>query len=187
MYGKLEIKEDRSGEPVEVGIVVNPDDETIPEILELLAHKGEIFLWQVKKLYSDEAGGTESRLFVAKRGRKIVSTMMLAEYSGIAILGHAFTVPEERRKGISSILMTHLLADFKKRSGRIITLFTDYQSHPYKYYQKHIYFPYRNGNRGRRTANQLCFNEESRNETFLCRFICFCFDGRDKLYSDYIV
>jgi len=137
MFRKIRIEKDREGRPVQIGVVVNPDDETIPKILELLAHKGEIFLWQVKKLYGSEAGATESRLFVAKRGSGIVSTAMLAEYSGIAILGHVFTAPEERRKGISSILLKLLLDDFKKRRGRIITLYTDYGGHSYRYYQKH--------------------------------------------------
>lgn len=127
----------RQGLLLEIGIVQNPDDITIPEILDLLAHKGEIYLWQIKKLFSYEAGPTDTRLFVAKRNDKIISTIMLVEYSSVAILGHVYTVPEERQKGVSSILMKTLIDDFKKRTGLIITLITGYQTFSYNFYAKY--------------------------------------------------
>ena len=141
MYTKLFDAHDRSLRPAEIGIIRNPDNEMMPEVLELLAHKGEIWLWQMRKLFSEEAGALQSRFFVARTGGRIVSTIILIEHSGIAILGHVYTLPEERRKGLSTILIDTLLDDFRKRKGLLITLFTEYGGVPYNLYAKYGFIP----------------------------------------------
>jgi len=62
---------------------------------------------------------------------------MLVEARGIAIFGHVWTVPEERRKGAADIIHHHLMEDFKKRGGRAMYLGTGYDTHPYHLYAKH--------------------------------------------------
>ncbi|MGH8191830.1 MAG: GNAT family N-acetyltransferase, partial [Rhodanobacteraceae bacterium] len=48
-----------------------------------------------------------------------------------------FTLPEERRKGAADALMERLMADFRKREVRLVTLGTGFDSHPYRLYQKY--------------------------------------------------
>ena len=45
MYKKIGVKRDRKEGTVEIGIISNPDEENIPQILDFIKHKGEIFIW----------------------------------------------------------------------------------------------------------------------------------------------
>ena len=137
MYAKLFDTADRTGSPVETGVITNPDNQMMPEILDLLAHKGKIWVWQMRKLFSEEAREVQSRFFVARMDARSVSTIMLTEYAGIAIFGHVYTLPARRQRGLSTILIDAVLADFRKRHGRLIILFTEYQSVAYRLYEKY--------------------------------------------------
>jgi len=141
MYTKLFDTTDRTGCPVEIAVITSPDNVTLPEVLDLLAHKGEIWLWQMRRLFGQEAREVHSRFFVARIDARIVSTIMLTEYTGIAIFGHVYTLPSRRQRGLSTILVNALLEDFRKRTGLLIILFTEYPSVAYRLYAKYGFTP----------------------------------------------
>ena len=62
---------------------------------------------------------------------------MTVEHGGIGILGHVFTRPEQRRKGIASHIMTAQMDDFRERNGRALTLGTGFDSPPFWIYHSY--------------------------------------------------
>ena len=53
---------------------------------------------------------------------------------GVGILGHVFTLPQQRRKGACKGVMAYQMADFRQRTGGALYLGTGYNSHPYYIY-----------------------------------------------------
>ena len=70
----------------------------------------------------------------AKLMASIITNIMTVEHQGIGILGHVFTMPEQRRKGACKGVMAYQMEDFQKRNGRALYLGTGYDSHPYHIY-----------------------------------------------------
>ena len=59
---------------------------------------------------------------------------MTVEHEGVGILGHVFTLPEQRRKGACKGVMAYQMEDFRQRNGRALYLGTGYNGHPYRIY-----------------------------------------------------
>lgn len=66
---------------------------------------------------------------------------MLAETGGVALLGHVWTNPNERRKGASSWLINKVLTDFTHRGGQAIFLGTEFDSVAWHFYRRHGFIP----------------------------------------------
>lgn len=133
MYYKLSDAKLKTGENLEIGVVIAPDINHRDGILKVLNHKGEPWLSHVDKALNGEIKELETRFYVGKLNGNIVGNIMTVEYNHTGILGHVFVVPEQRRKHICSLIMEQQMEDFKHRGG-ILLLGTGYNTHPYWIY-----------------------------------------------------
>lgn len=134
MYRRLGSSSLKSGEPLEVGVVIAPDEEFAGRLKQLLSHKPPQFLWHIEQSLAQPLDMLETRFYVGMLGETIIANVMTVEHAGVGILGHVFTVPEHRRKGACTAVMKHLMDDFKRRGGNALTLGTGYDSPPYWIY-----------------------------------------------------
>lgn len=134
MYTKVADKTLRTGEPVELGIVLGPDAEHAEQIKPFLAHKGGVWNWQVEKSLHEPLDLLETRYHVAKLGGQIICNVMTVEYGRTGILGHVFTKPEQRRKGACDLVMEVAMNHFRERGGGVLLLGTGFNSPPYWIY-----------------------------------------------------
>ncbi len=127
----------KSGEAMRIVRVSAPAPEWKDRILPFLGHKGEPWLWQMDLALDEGLGECAQHYYlgVLETG-EVVGNIMTTESMAppIGILGHVFTPPEHRRKGICSRLMGALTEDFRARNGRAMFLHTGYDSPPYHIY-----------------------------------------------------
>ncbi len=140
--GTVELK---SGEQMEIVRVVAPEPEWADRILPFLAHKIEPWQWQMQVAFSEGLPGAVQYYYEGVLDGTIVGNIMTVEAmdAPIGILGHVFTPPEQRRKGIASRLMEALTADFRARNGRALFLHTGYDTPPYHIYEAWGFVGYR--------------------------------------------
>ena len=127
----------KSGEAMRIVRVSAPAPEWKERILPLLGHKGQPWLWQMEVALDEGLGECAQHYYLgALEGGEVVGNIMTTESMArpVGILGHVFTPPEHRRKGICSHLMEALTEDFRARKGRAMFLHTGYDSPPYHIY-----------------------------------------------------
>ncbi len=134
MYEKLEDIELKTGEYMEVGVIRVPDKLHAEEIKQFLGHKPGNFKWHIERCVTESLDELETRFYIGKIDGKIITNIMTVEHQGIGILGHVFTLPEQRRKGACKGAMAYQMEDFRQRNGRALYLGTGYNGHPYHIY-----------------------------------------------------
>ena len=134
MYTPIADKTLRTGESLEIGVVLAPDDHHAPLVRPILAHKSRNDQWHLDEVFAGRVGLLETRFYLGRLKDRSVCNIMVSEHDGIGILSHVYTAPEHRRKGIARLVMTEQMADFQARSGRFLTLSTGYDTHPYYLY-----------------------------------------------------
>ncbi len=134
MYDTLGSTVLKSGERMEVGIINAPDESHAKEIKQFLVHKPGNFKWHIDRCVVESLDKLETRFYVGKVDGKIITNIMTVEHEGIGILGHVFTVPDQRRKHACKGVMTYQMEHFRQRNGRALYLGTGYDSHPYHIY-----------------------------------------------------
>ncbi|MCC6729856.1 MAG: GNAT family N-acetyltransferase [Chthonomonadales bacterium] len=134
MYATLDRARLRTGELLEVGLVLGPEEERAPAVRDLLGHKGGEWQHHIASALAGGADSLETRFYVGALGEELVANVMTVESLGVGILGHVFTRPEHRRKGICQTLLGAALADFRARGGRSLLLGTGFESPPYWIY-----------------------------------------------------
>lgn len=136
----------KSGEPMRIVRIDAPDPAWKDRILPFLQHKGDPWLWQMELALEKGLGACAQRYYLGVLdGGEVVGNIMTTESMEppIGILGHVFTPPEHRRKGICSHLMVAVTEDFRARGGRAMFLHTGYDSPPYHIYAAHGFVGYR--------------------------------------------
>ena len=134
MYNELGEAVLNTNERMEVGVITAPDEPHSEEIKKFLGHKPGNYKWHIERCVMEALDALETRFYVGKVDGRIITNIMTVEYQGIGILGHVFTMPEQRRKGACKGVMTYQMADFRQRNGRALYLGTGYDSHPYHIY-----------------------------------------------------
>ncbi len=149
MYTTIADKTLRTGETLEIGVVLAPDDHTpdghapdddtpgvdhAPLVRPILAHKSSNEQWHLDEVFAGRVCPLETRFYLGLLKDRPVCNIMVSEHDGIGIVSHVYTRPEHRRKGIARLLMTGQMADFTDRGGRYLTLSTGYATHPYWLY-----------------------------------------------------
>ena len=134
MYKKLGETNLKSGELMEVGVVITPNLDYSNELGEFLGHKLDHYKWHIDQCLQKTLDQLETRFYIGKLNGQIISNIMTTEFEGIGILGHVFTLPDQRRKGACKGIMTYQMQDFATRSGRMLYLGTGYDSAPYWIY-----------------------------------------------------
>ena len=147
----------RSGEVVQAAVVQAPDATWAARIEAMLQHKGEPWVWQNGELLRRDVG-VDARFFLLHRGGAPFANIMLVEFAGVALLAHVWTEPPDRGIGASSILLEHVLADFRARGGRAVFLSTDFDSPPWRYYLRRGFVPVETG------SGHMAFYASSQNE-----------------------
>lgn len=126
----------KSGESVEAAVITGPDPAWRERISGFLGHKGGIWNWQVGEQVSRDLG-VDSDFYLLHRDGVPFSHIMTTTLHGVGLLGHVFTVPEERGQGAASLLMGKQLEHFRELGGRALYLSTGYDTSPYHIYRKH--------------------------------------------------
>ncbi|MCZ6633582.1 MAG: hypothetical protein O7G87_09270 [bacterium] len=135
MYERLDVVKLKSGEEVELGVVMGPDLDWADRIDEdLLGHKGPAWRWGNRQVLTEELD-LEAYFYILHRDGVPFANVMNIEYQGIGILGHVFTRPEDRRQGACSKTFEQLMPHFRSRGGRVLILGTGFDSHPYHIYR----------------------------------------------------
>lgn len=134
MYVKLDEIKLKTGESMEVGMLSVPDESYAEEIKKFLGHKPGNFKWHIERCVTEALDELETRFYVGKIEGQIITNIMTVEHEGIGILGHVFTLPDQRRKGACKGTMEYQMDDFRQRNGRALYLGTGYDGHPYHIY-----------------------------------------------------
>ncbi len=136
MYQKLGEAETKAGERLEVGVVTAPDSTLSGEVHELLGHKGPEWREHIRSALDGETDALETRFYLGLLDGRPAANVMTVERHGVGILGHVFTRPEQRRKGIISQVMARQMDDFRARGGHALTLGTGFESPAYWIYHR---------------------------------------------------
>ncbi len=134
MYDKLGEVVLKTGERMEVGVIAVPDEPHAGEVKQFLGHKGGNYKWHIERCVTEVLDALETRFYVGKLDGRVITNIMTVEHEGIGILGHVFTLPQQRRKGACKGVMAYQMAHFRQRAGRSLYLGTGYNSHPYHIY-----------------------------------------------------
>ena len=134
MYNKLGEAVLKTNERMEVGVITAPDERHAEEVKQFLGHKGGNWEWHIERCVIESLDALETRFYVGKVDGSIITNIMTVEHQGIGILGHVFTMPDQRRKGACKGVMAYQMEDFRQRKGRALYLGTGYDSHPYYIY-----------------------------------------------------
>lgn len=134
MYEILGETKLKSDETMEVGVVYAPDQPHAEEIMKFLGHKPQFFDWHIERCVVDALDELETRFYVGKVDGNIITNIMTVEHNGVGILGHVYTLPDQRRKGACKGTMAYQMEDFRQRNGRALYLGTGYNGHPYRIY-----------------------------------------------------
>ena len=134
MYNKLGEAVLKTNERMEVGVITAPDEHHAEEVKEFLGHKDGNWEWHIERCVIESLDALETRFYVGKLEGRVITNIMTVEHAGIGILGHVFTMPEQRRKGACKGVMAYQMEDFRHRTGRALYLGTGYNSHPYYIY-----------------------------------------------------
>lgn len=134
MYDKFGEVVLKTKERMEVGVITAPDERHAEEMKQFLGHKPGNYKWHIERCVTEVLDALETRFYVGKLDGHVITNIMTVEYEGVGILGHVFTLPEQRRKGACKGVMAYQMEDFRQREGRALYLGTGYNSHPYYIY-----------------------------------------------------
>jgi hypothetical protein len=82
------------------------------------------------------------------------ATAVIVERKGIGILGHVYTIPQERRQGAASRLLGVAKQDHKERRGRALSLRTGFETPAFRMYRRHGFVEASPG-----AGSMYCFTE----------------------------
>ncbi|MBT5874844.1 MAG: hypothetical protein HOH43_15615 [Candidatus Latescibacteria bacterium] len=136
MYSSLASARLTTGETIDISVVLAPDHQWQSQIIPFLGHKPGNFQWHLEMAFQNEKIPIlETRFYLAVLQGQPICNIMTVEYAGIGILGHVYTLPAHRRKGVCRALMGEQMSDFTRRGGRYMTLGTGFDTHPYRIYE----------------------------------------------------
>ena len=145
LYQRLGSSTLKTGETVEIGLVVPVDPPSTDRLKKLLGHKGWEWVYQIGLSLEGKTDDLENRFYVARRGDEILSNVCTFEKDGVGILAHVWTPEAERRKGLCTAILEKLIEDFRARGGGLLLLGTAFDSPPYHIYRKFAFVGYFDG------------------------------------------
>jgi GNAT superfamily N-acetyltransferase len=134
MYSQLGFETLKTGERMEVGVVRGPDADWRDRLTTFLGHKGDDWRPQIDWALAGPLDDLQTRFYVGHVDGRLISQIMIAGDRGVGILGHVFTLPEERRKGAIRAVMAALMEDCPRQGFRVLTLGTGFDSAAYWIY-----------------------------------------------------
>lgn len=136
MYRILGQSRLKTGDSLEIAVIVAPDAEHADEVTPFLSHKPSPYDEHIRRSLREPLDDLETRFYVGKLNGAIVTNIMTVEHVGVGILGHVYTTPEHRRKGACDAVMRLQMDDFRNRGGRILHLGTGFDSAAYHIYRR---------------------------------------------------
>ena len=137
VYTKLGQEKLKTGETMEIGVVLAPDTEYGEWIQRFLRHKGPEWERHIEGALKGEISDLETRFYIGHLDGEAFVNIMTVEYGPAGILGHVFTRPDQRRKGACSRLMAYQMDDFRRREGGLLLLGTGFDSPAYWIYHSY--------------------------------------------------
>jgi hypothetical protein len=134
MYTRLGDAKLKTGETMQIGVIVAPDAEWRERVAAFLGHKGPSWCEHIRRALDGPLDGLETLFYVGTIGDEILTQVMIVGSAGAGILGHVFTRPDQRRKGAYQQLMARQMQDTAERGYRVLTLGTGFDSAPYWIY-----------------------------------------------------
>lgn len=131
--GTVELK---SGETMQVLRIAPPDVDWKEPVIALVEHEDESWRAGLDVMFDQPFDGVQIFFYLGTVDGELVGNIETIEAveAGVGILGHVFTSPTHRRKGICSAIMDVLTRDFAERGGQAMTLSAGYDSPPYHIY-----------------------------------------------------
>ena len=111
--------------PIEIRKLTAPLEDA--ELLTLLSHKRGPWMDDIRSRTQGECGGSLDHYILARADNRLVAHLwytVSADDKRIGFLGHVYTRPDYRRKGIASRLMEAAMADFVGEGGMVMQLYT---------------------------------------------------------------
>jgi hypothetical protein len=137
VYERLGEETLKTGERMEVGVITAPDAEWKDRIVPFLGHKQEPYASHIRRSHAGPLDDLETRYYIGHLAGRVISEVMIVGARGAGILGHVYTLPEQRRKGAYQAVMAAQMADMGRRGFRLLALGTGYDSAPYWIYHSH--------------------------------------------------
>ncbi|HEY3280768.1 MAG TPA: GNAT family N-acetyltransferase [Armatimonadota bacterium] len=134
MYTSLKKVRASNGEEGLISCVLGPDGAYRDRVLPLLGHKGKLWQWHIEEALDRKLEDLQTRFYLIEIDGQPATNVCTFERGPVGILGHVYTRPEHRQKGLARALLTTVLEDFLSRGGDLLTLGTDYGSHAYRLY-----------------------------------------------------
>lgn len=131
----------KSGERLRVAALEAPAGRYAKAIRRFLGHKGQPWLAHVERANRDEVDALRTTYYVGILDGEIVGNVMIVGDGRVGILGHVFTRPDQRRKGICTLLMDAAVTGFRAAGGLVLSLGTGYDSPPYHLYASFGFAP----------------------------------------------
>ena len=141
MYTQMGQATLNNGQNMTIALIQGPDADWIERIAPFLAHKGEPWKWQVRQTLAAGIEPLEARYYVGLIDGTLAGNICTFTYKGAGILGHVFTAPAHRRKGVCAAIMTSLFDDYRQKDGRALVLATGYNSPAWHIYRKFGFEP----------------------------------------------
>lgn len=134
MYIPLGEERLKSGERLRLGVVECPDEDWSERIAPFLGHKGPDTREQIRRGLAGPLDRLRTLFYVGEVEDRLITEVMVVGDRAVGILGHVFTLPEERRKGAFSVLMQAQMADMPRARFRLLCLGTGFDTPPYWIY-----------------------------------------------------
>jgi GNAT superfamily N-acetyltransferase len=136
MYESLGYVQLKTGERVEAAAVTGPDPEWASRVLDLLGHKEGVWTEQNRQAITTDLG-IDVHFYLLHRDNVPFANVTVTDFAGVGILGHVYTVADDRRKGAASLLFDKLMGHVRGRDCKALYLCTEYESPAYRLYERY--------------------------------------------------
>lgn len=136
MYTPLGEAPLRDGATMQVGVVLGPDEEWAPRIVPFLGHKNRDTRAHIARSLAHPLDSLQTRYYVGSVEGRLISQIMVAGDRGAGILGHVYTLLEERGRGACSALMAPALEHSRASGYEALLLGTTFDSVAYQIYHR---------------------------------------------------
>jgi len=126
----------RTGETLNLEVVECPDPEHAEELSLVYAHKEEHWLWQIEQALRRPLDRLETRFYTGRIEGDLAGSICTFECGEVGVFSHVYTEPRWRGRGIASLIIQALMADFRDREGLFLVLGTDVGGPAYRIYER---------------------------------------------------
>lgn len=96
-------------------------------VVELLRHKGQPWVDDIRRRLSGAVADASDHYFVARCADELVGHVWYTTHQAapeLGLIGHIYTAPEWRRRGVAAQLVDAALTHFRQSGGRLLQLYT---------------------------------------------------------------